>query len=201
MSEGVSSFDGMNQMSAPEGFGSHQSDRPVATWIGVISIVLGILGLLCWGGQAAMVLAGMGVAELPEGMPEQSPAHEAFSAAGYIAGVVLAVWLLAAGIGVTTCASWARRCLRGWAWTRILVAILGLIGAFVWIDELVAANAFALDQEIAKAAEEGADVGNTPLLTEDALESITMLFIVVQTSAVLIWPVMTLFISRRRGGM
>ncbi|MDP7030164.1 MAG: hypothetical protein QF733_08085 [Phycisphaerales bacterium] len=174
--------------------------QPVPQWVGVVSIVIGILGLLCWGGSAAMTIAASSMQGMMEGAPQLSAAHRTFEFAVSIAGVVLGLWLIAAGSGIASGRPWGRRGVRLWGIVRLAVAIVGLLGALYWIDEVVAASEYALAQQAAEAADAGATHAESPEITADALSAITIVFAFMQTVAISIWPIVVLVVTRKRCG-
>jgi hypothetical protein len=171
----------------------------VPPWVAVVSIVIGVLGLLCWGGMGVMSIAANSLVALPEGMPEPSAGIEVFEAGGYIAGVVLGLWLILAGSGAAGRRAWGFTMLRGWAVIRIIVAISTLIGYFYWLDEVVAVTVSSINAQAAQAAAIGSDAADMPSLTEGALRAITIGWICLQALAACIWPLIVLITTRRRG--
>lgn len=171
----------------------------VPPWVAVVSIVIGVLGLLCWGGMGIMSVAASSLVDSPEGTLEPSAGHQMFEAASYIAGVVLGIWLIVAGSGAAGGRAWGLTMLRGWAVIRIIVAIIVLVGFFYWLDEVVAATVDAMQEQVAQATAAGSDAADMPSLTEGALRAITIGYICLQTVAVSIWPLIVLITTRRRG--
>ena len=53
----------------------------VPPWVAVVSIVIGVLGLLCWGGMGIMSVAASSLVDSPEGTLEPSAGHQMFEAA------------------------------------------------------------------------------------------------------------------------
>jgi len=180
--------------------GDTGSARLVPQWVGVVSIVIGILGLLCWGGSAAMTVAASSLQGTMEGAFEPSAAHRAVEFAGYFAGVVLGIWLIVAGSGIAADRQWGRGAVRIWAIIRLVVAAIGLGAAFLWMDEVVAASQYALEQQAAQAAEAGATEAESPEITGTAIQAITIAFVCLQTAGVSIWPIVVLVVTRRRAG-
>ena len=142
--------DQFSSMAAPTEVSPPKQPPGIAPWIGVVSIVIGVLGLFCWGSQGIMVLMQPGFASMPEGMPEKSSGHMAMEAVGYIATVLLGLILIVAGSGVMGKATWARGLLRFWAWLRLLVMVMMVIVAISWMNELVAESMWGLESEAAQ---------------------------------------------------
>jgi hypothetical protein len=188
--------DQFSSMAAPTEVTSPKQPSAIAPWIGVVSIVIGVLGLFCWGSQGIMVLMQPGLASMPEGMPEKSSGHMVMEAAGYIATVLLGLILIVAGSGVMGKATWARGLLRFWAWLRLLVMVMMVIVAISWVNELVAESMWGLESEAAKQAGSGADVSNIPSLTPAAMQTIIIMFVLVQALAVSLWPIVVLVMTR-----
>jgi hypothetical protein len=171
----------------------------VPPWVAVVSIVIGVLGLLCWGGIGIMSIAASSLVDSPEGMPEVSAGHQIFEVASYIAGVVLGIWLIVAGSGAAGGRAWGLTMLRGWAFMRIIVAIIVLVGFFYWLDEVVAATVGVMQEQVAQATAAGSEAAEMPSLTEGALQAIMIGWICLQAVAVCIWPLIVLITTRRRG--
>ena len=186
-------FTGMSGV--PTNLPKRPRSTTVPLWLGVVSIVVGALGLLCWGGQATMFLGSAPV----EGLPEQSEGHRLFEASGYLIATALSLWLIISAAAATGGANWARSLLRWWAIVRIVVAVIGIVGAYLWLDEIVRFSMAAMEQQIAEATSEGATPAETPTLTEPAIRAIISIWIVVSTAAVCAWPVVVLIVTRRRG--
>jgi len=163
-------------------------------WVGVVSIVLGVLGIACWGGQGVMAEVGRATMETFE----QSPGHRAFEAGGYIAGTVLGLLLLVGGIGVLSRAAWGGGVLRLWAWLRLLVMVIGLIGAFYWLDEVVAAARISMEQEAAAGPGTTVAADEEFVLPDAALRGFAIGWLVVVNAAACIWPIIVLVLCRKR---
>jgi hypothetical protein len=171
----------------------------VPPWVAVVSIVIGVLGLLCWGGMGVMSIAASSLVALPEGMPEPSAGAQMFEAVGYIAGVVLGLWLILAGAGAAGGRAWGHMMLRWWAVIRIIMAISMLIGAFYWLDESVRSIASAMQAQVDQATAAGSEAADMPSLTPSALRVITIGWVCLQAVVVSIWPLIVLITTRRRG--
>ena len=171
----------------------------VPPWVAVVSIVIGVLGLLCWGGIGVMSIAANSLVALPEGMPEPSAGVQMFQAAGYIAGVVLGIWLIVAGSGAAGGRAWGLMMLRGWAVIRIIMAIIMLIGAFYWLDESVRSIDSAMQAQADQANAAGSEAADMPSLTPSALRVIAIGWVCLQAVVVSIWPLIVLITTRRRG--
>ncbi len=169
----------------------------VPQWIAVVSIVIGCLGILCWGGQGLMSMSVSSMVDMPDNLPEQSAGHRAFETGGYVAGTLLGVWLIAAGFAAATGAAWGRAGLRIWAVVRVVVAIVGVLGAIYWFDEVVDAFYQAMQADIARGGEAAE---STPALSEAAVRAFMIGAIAVTTVAACVWPILVLVVTRRRGG-
>ena len=170
----------------------------VPQWVAVISIVIGVLGILCWGGQVVMSLALAGTAGVSD-MPVPSGGHAIFEMFGYGSATVLGLWLIVAGSGAAAGKDWGRGLLRGWAWTRIVIALIGVVGAFYWFDEVLAVSMETIRQQMAEAVAEDASPAEVPAITESAMRAIVLIWLVVVTVAICIWPTLVLIVTRRRG--
>ena len=178
-------------------------DDGTPQWVAIVSIVLGVLGLLCWGGQFFMVSA-MESMNGADNMPEMSSAYRVFMVSGYIFGIVLGIWLIIAGSGAAAGTSWARFTLRGWAWARLLVAAAGLVGGWYWFDEVVAQSMVSMQSEFTDVAAKVNDNGTSPATSPLPKETVAILtggWILIQTLVVSVWPTIVLITTRLRRGL
>lgn len=190
-------FGGMTSLtSAP--VGSAWSPE-VPQWVVVISIVIGVLGMLCWGGQGAMAIGMAGMNPTGE-LPRPTGGHAAFEMFGYGSATLLGLWLIIAGGGAASGANWGRAALRSWAWIRMLLAIVGLAGAFYWFDAVLEASMGMVEQQMAAAASDDKPPAEIPVVTESAMRAIMVIWILVMSLAICVWPTVVLIVTRRRGG-
>jgi hypothetical protein len=114
------------------------------TTIGVISIVLGSLGILAnlWGIAGIFVARAFSTSSTQSGAGPASVTHFPWStsmlvAHGVFAGVALcvSVWLLVAGIGLVRRKRWGVKATRGWAWARIATAVVQ-VGLTYWLQRV-----------------------------------------------------------------
>jgi len=120
----------------------------------------------------------------------------------YIAGVVLGIWLIVAGSGGLSEATWARAAVRYWAWVRLLLAIISVLIAYLWFDEVVDQSIVSMQKEMAGAPDLSNGNGTsaaTDLLPRSTVAILTGVAIALQTLAVCLWPVIALIATRRRG--
>ena len=188
------SFDGMTSVASEPGVVAWEPDVP--QWVAVVSIVIGVLGILCWGGQGVLAIIMQGAEGVD--MPESSRGHLLFERFGFIAATLLGIWLIVAGAGAAGGSSWGRTAIRSWAWIRILLAVIGLIGAFYWFDEVLSASLQAVQKEMAQAVAENAPPANTPSITESAMRAILTIWVVAMSVAICVWPVVVLIVTRRK---
>ena len=177
---------------------SIQGDE-VPQWVCIVCIVLGILGLLCWGGQGLMMMVPEGLASE---MPEPSPDFRGWMYVQYFAGVILGIWLIVAGSGGLSGASWARSAVRWWAWVRLLLALISILVAWQWFDEVVDQSMVSMRAEMAAAPDlsnDNATTAATDVLPRESVEIFTGFAMALQTLAVCLWPVLALITTRRRG--
>lgn len=174
------------------------SSRPsVPPWVAIVSIVIGALGLLCWGAQLSSVYSAYTGGAQPEGMPDMTTAHRVFEAGGMIVGVLLGIMLIAGGIGGYGRKAWAPTLLRTWAVLRLIVAAIGLVVAFVYVDELVQMQQVTMQEMMAEARASG-DAPDMPELSDESLKAFLLVFMGVTTLAVCIWPIFVLSLARKR---
>ncbi|MBT5582534.1 MAG: hypothetical protein HOJ54_00860 [Phycisphaerae bacterium] len=188
------SFDGMTSVASEPGVVAWEPDVP--QWVAVVSIVIGVLGILCWGGQGILAMSMQGVEGVD--MPESSRGHLLFERFGFISATLLGIWLIVAGAGAAGGSIWGRTAIRSWAWIRILLAVIGLIGAFYWFDEVLSASLQAVQKEMAQAVAENAPPANTPSITESAMRAILTIWVVAMSVAICVWPVVVLIVTRRK---
>jgi hypothetical protein len=170
----------------------------VPQWIAVISIVIGVLGILCWGGQGVMAITMAGQSGVPD-MATPTGGHAIFEMFGYVSATILGLWLIVAGSGAAAGKDWARKLLRSWAWTRIVIALIGVVGAFIYIDDVVALTMETVNEQMTEAASQGESPANVPAVTDTAMWAIMTIWIIVVTVAICIWPTLVLIVTRRRG--
>lgn len=188
------SFDGMTSLTAEPDIVAWEPEVP--QWVAVVSIVIGVLGMLCWGGQGVLAMSLQGIEGVD--IPLASAGHQLFEQCGFLAATVLGIWLIVAGSGAAGGSSWGRAAIRSWAWIRILIAVIGLVGAFYWFNEVLAASMQALQQEMTQAVAEDATPAETPAITESAMRAILTIWLVAMSVAICIWPVVVLFATRRK---
>ena len=188
------SFDGMTSVASEPGVVAWEPDVPQL--VAVVSIVIGVLGILCWGGQGVLAIIMQGAEGVD--MPESSRGHLLFERFGFIAATLLGIWLIVAGAGAAGGSIWGRTAIRSWAWIRILLAVIGLIGAFYWFDEVLSASLQAVQKEMAQAVAENAPPANTPSITESAMRAILTIWVVAMSVAICVWPVVVLIVTRRK---
>ncbi len=160
--------------------------RPPSKWpmtIGVISIVFGSLGLICYGCGSANTAASPWLVNM---MPEdQRPPL----AGGMLLTIqlfqqcsasLLSVWLLIAGIGVVRRRSWSRTQCIGWSVVKILVTVASTTITILLTSQFV--------QHINDQMSQG---GRTaPLFT--VTEGMFIIFVLAGVAWALFWPVFLL---------
>ncbi len=188
-------FGGMSSLTSEPGVVAWEPEVP--QWVAVISIVIGVLGILCWGGQGylSMTMGGM------EGIDVTVPTggHRVFSMFGFFSATLLGIWLIVAGAGAAGGSMWGRAAIRWWAWIRILLVVVGLIGTFYWFDEVLDISMQAVQQDIDQAIAEDATPAETPTITVAAMRAILTIWYVAMSVAVCIWPIVVLIATRRKG--
>ncbi len=189
-------FGGMSSLTSVPNLSTWTPEVP--QWVAVVSIVIGVLGMLCWGGQGAMAL-GMAGMDHADDMPMPTGGHAVFEMFIYGSATLLGLWLIIAGSGAASGAEWSRGALRWWAWIRILLAIIGLVGAFYWFNNVLEASMGLVDQQMAEAVSDDAPTAEIPVVTENAMRAIMTVWIVVVSIAISVWPVIVLIVTRRRG--
>jgi len=186
-------------MTPPEGMTPELTSEPklsvvcsgVPKWIAVCSIIFGILGLLCWGGNGAATWFTEG-GEVEAAM---GSGHLAISIATALVNFVLAIVLIVAGSKAMSMGSGCL--LRTWAWLKLLAVALGLVVTFIYFDEIMTAVTSEMNEVIEEqstaAAAQGAD---TPQLDEDTMASLGKGFgigaLAVQALIQVIWPIIVL---------
>ena len=120
----------LTTMSPPIEPGALGTGTPAPTWpkpIGIIAIILGSLGVLggFWGMVAPKVMATM-AANMPPEMAGQFDVMNDFAGwtiASSLAGLVVAVALLVAGIGVLKQRRWGVTAIQAWAAVKMLLVV------------------------------------------------------------------------------
>ena len=191
------SCDGMTSLASEPGVVAWEPDVP--QWVAVVSIVIGVLGILCWGGQGVLEMIMQGAEGVD--MPESSRGHLLFVRFGFIAATLLGIWLIVAGAGAAGGSSWGRTAIRSWAWIRILLAVIGLIGVFYWFDEVLSGSLQAVQSQMDQAVAENASPAETPTITSSAMRAILTIWSVAMSVAICIWPVVVLTVTRRKSNV
>ena len=111
---------------------------------------------------------------------------------------VVSIWLIVAGAGAAGGSSWGRTAIRSWAWIRILLAVISLIGVFYWFDEVLSGSLQAVQSQMDQAIAENATPAETPTITESAMRAILTIWVVSMSVAICIWPVIVLAVTRRK---
>jgi hypothetical protein len=178
-----------------------QSVATVPRWIAIVSIILGVIGLLCWAGQGtAMLLADP--AELQAQGLSLSGWHETLAVAGHVVNTLLALLLLVAGVRLLNSGGQGSALLRGWAWLKLLSIAVGLVIAFLFFDELLMMNESMVRAEMAKTAQDGKDAAEASGIDEDWVKAmgrgVTIASIAIGGVVQLIWPIIVLAVVRSR---
>ena len=124
-------------MSPPIDPGAMGSSTPAPTWhkpIGIIAIIVGSLGVLngCWGTVAPKVMTMM-APNLPSEMTGQFDVMNDFSGwtiASSLAGLLVALALLVAGIGVLRQRRWGVTAIQAWGAVKIPLVVGSSILAY-----------------------------------------------------------------------
>lgn len=129
-------------MSSPptEGEFVDETQSKWPTVFGVISIIIGSLGILCYGcNSVGTIMQPMLSGMAPQGQQAAPPppALQAFNIAQYCGMALLGIWLLAAGIGVVKRSAWAPKALVGWAIVRLLLMVIFTVLSFVFMQQIV----------------------------------------------------------------
>jgi len=188
-----------NGMTPPEGMTPDLTPEPnlssgcagVPKWIAVCSIIIGIIGLLCWGGQGAATW----FTEAGEVEAAMGSGHLAMSITTALVNFGLAIVLIVAGSKAMSLGSGCL--LRTWAWLKLLIVALGLVVTFIYFDEIMTAvtgeMSQAIEEQSKAAAAQGAD---TPQMDADTMASLGKGFgigaIAVQALIQVVWPIIVL---------
>lgn len=118
-------------------------DEPASKWptaIGTISIVLGSIGLLCYGCNSLSNIASPMFSGMipPEQRPPDPPAHlAAIQISQLCIAFLLSLWLLIAGIGLVKRRRWSRSNHIAWAFAKILISVVSAVISFVVLEDFV----------------------------------------------------------------
>ena len=162
------------------------------TVIGTISIVLGAMGLLCYGCGAIWEMLGPLLANVvpPEVLgPQPQGVFLVYWIASHCVALLLSLWLLVAGIGIAQRRAWSRTASIGWAITKMAVAGGDTVLGFVFISDIAAqfSESWSGGQQ------------QTPQLPEGVAEVVMAVMIIAGFFFALIWPVFLLiWFARRR---
>ncbi len=160
--------------------------------IGTISIVVGAMGLLCYGcGVIGEMLGPLLANVVPEESlgPQPQGAFLVYWIGSYCVALMLSLWLLVAGIGIAQRRAWSRPASIGWAITKVVAAVGDTVLAFVFISD------------IAAYVSEGWSGGQqqAPQLPEGFFAVMMAFMIIAGFFFALIWPVFLLiWFARRR---
>ncbi|MCH2136395.1 MAG: hypothetical protein MK101_07415 [Phycisphaerales bacterium] len=172
---------------------------PVPGWVAITSIILGVLGLLCWGQQGISSLF-TDTAALEAAGVQLSPAHRGLAIAGYVVNIVLALWLLTGGLkanaGNQQAASGLLRC---WAWVKLASTALGLVVAWAYFDELLKMNEVMFAKAAEASAEKGSAQESLDAFGSDLVERMSIALIVLSGAVQALWPCIVLVVVPRRG--
>lgn len=150
--------------------------------IGTISIVLGGLGLLCYGcGSLNTIVSPMLVSAMPEDQRPATPQGMmlVLQVAQTCAAFLLSLWLLFAGIGIVRRRSWGRGGHIGWAIMKIITAIAGMLIGLVFLPDSV--------QQINDQLNQG--TGPPPF---EMTEGVMLVILVVMSVWAILWPIFVL---------
>ncbi len=162
------------------------------TVIGTISIVLGVMGLLCYGCSSIGAMLGPLLANVvpPEVLgPQPQGVFLVYWIASHCAALLLSLWLLVAGIGIAQRRAWARSASLGWATTKMAVTVADTVLGFVFISDI----ATHFSERWSRGQPQ------TAQLPEGVMELVMAFVIIVGFFFTLIWPVFLLiWFARRR---
>lgn len=108
--------------------------------IGVICIVIGSLGLLCYGCQSGLtVLLAAAGSNLPPELQNARPPQSILvgNIGHYCLSFVLSLWLLLGGIALAMRRAGARPALMAWSVCKIIVVIASIIYFIIFLSEMV----------------------------------------------------------------
>ncbi|MCH2137570.1 MAG: hypothetical protein MK074_00770 [Phycisphaerales bacterium] len=166
---------------------------PMANWIAICSIIFGVLGLLCWGGQGATSIvtdpAEMGI--------EISEFYRVAGLVGYVVNFALAVMLLIAGVKGLGGAGGSL--MRLWAWLKIVSVVLAVVTSIIFFDEILKMMSVEFDKSMEDMAAQGG--GDQADMDSEAMKAMVgpmaVGVLVVQNIIQLIWPLVVLIAVKR----
>ena len=177
------------------------------TVLGVISIILGGLGLLIYAcgtiqsvGFMAMA-GGTGGEQPPPGVPVLSMGFSIWSGVNNVLLLVLGIMLLVGGIGLLSRKVWAVSLLRLWAWVRIVLLVIGIAMTFAYQDEMAEMMTAGLDASASDPSISDEQRETMEKMNEDVSGVMSSLLPALTIGCgvlALIWPVVTLVITGRR---
>ncbi|MHC4446467.1 MAG: hypothetical protein ACYSXF_01490 [Planctomycetota bacterium] len=162
------------------------------TVIGTISIVLGAMGLLCYGCGAIGEVVGQFAARVApqEGIaPQAQGAFLVYLLSSHCVAFLLSLWLLVVGIGTAQRRPWSRPASIGWAITKVVVGVVDTVLGFVFLREMAT--------HVIESLSQGGSPAPPP--PEGVMEVVLAFMIIGWFFFVLIWPVFLLiWFARRR---
>jgi hypothetical protein len=155
---------------------------PVA--VGVVSIILGSLGLLCYGCTSFSTMVNP---MLPPDLQTaaMTGGYLVYSVVSYCGSFALSVWLLVSGIGLCGRRIWSGTSSLAWAVAKIAFVLMELIVGFAFLNDMVNEMNEAFE------GEEGAAAFQVN-------EAVVLIFSVVASIIVLVWPVFLVIWFGRR---
>lgn len=100
---------------------SPQPVRPTSMKVlGILNIVFGALGLLCM----PIIIIGIMVPQ-PDSPLQMGPGMKIYTAIALVLRLILALLLLASGIGLLNLKEWARKAASFYGWSAIVMGIIG----------------------------------------------------------------------------
>jgi hypothetical protein len=156
---------------------------PVA--IGVVSIILGTLGLSCYGcGSVSTLINPMLPADMQSAA--MTGGYLVYSVTSYCGSFALSVWLFVSGIGLCGRRAWSGSASLWWAVTKIGFVLMELIVGFAFLNDMV--------NEINEMFEDAE--GSSAFAMNEAVVAI---FSVLMSVLVLVWPLFVVIWFGRPG--
>lgn len=175
----------------PEPTGGKDLVPPVPGWVAIISIILGILGLLCWGQQGIASMFADTEALQASGL-DLSEANRVLAIVGYLVNLTLSILLLVAGFRANAGRQiQAAGQLRLWAWLKLASAAFGALVSWAFFHELLQMNTIMFQEAAKEAGETLEGFG------EDTMHRLTIVLLVVSVAIQAIWPCVVLAIVPR----
>ena len=178
-----------------------RTTSPIPGWVAIVSIMLGIAGLLYWGWQGIDTLR-VDMAAMEAAGLKLSDGHRSILLVSCLVNVALAILLLVGGLTANAGNQLgAAALLRGWSWLKLAAVAAGLAIAWAFFDDLVMMNRFGVEEALAPTADDASTAAppGAPEGFSDALfVRLSIAVVVLQAALLSAWPCVVLAVVPTR---